>query len=63
MNALIIIIYLRQVSIIAWQAEIEFLGLVVGQYPGKHRVLIQVVVRSSCNRENKRLKKKNNNIK
>lgn len=39
---------LRQVSIVGRLREVEFVGVEIGEHPGEHRVLVQVVVRPTC---------------
>lgn len=42
--------YLREVSVVGGEAEVQLLGLVVSEHPREHRVLVQVVVRTPCNK-------------
>lgn len=36
-------VYLGQISVVAGQGEVELFAVVVGDYPGEHRILVQIV--------------------
>lgn len=53
------ITYLGQVSIVAGQAQIQLAGIVVGQNPGKDRILDQIVIGPSYTTQTKKYKQNN----
>lgn len=36
-------VYLGQISVVTGQGEIEIFTVVVGDYPGEHRILVQII--------------------
>jgi hypothetical protein len=47
--------YLREITIIAGQAEIQFFGLIICKNPWEYRILVQVIVCSTCKKQKSKL--------
>jgi hypothetical protein len=50
-------LYLREVTIIAGQAEIQFFGLIICKDPWEHWILVQVIVCPTCIKHKSKLHK------
>lgn len=37
-------VYLGQISVVTGQGEVEIFTVVVGDYPGEHRILVQIII-------------------
>lgn len=42
-------VYLGQISVVTGQGEVEIFTVVVGDYPGEHRILVQIIICTTWN--------------